>query len=244
MSSNWLKWCKGLTRKSEVVQMAAALNMSRYEVAGRLMEDLWAWCDENLKVDPDSDDVVLCVPDGRALINALTNVAGFADAMTACGWLRQRKGSLVFPNFARHNGRTEKQRLMEAAKKARQRNRERDKCPDAIGTASSLLSSPEGGCKGEGPPWLAFGLSLWPRWELPDAQRNDFDTALSGRSDREIEAVFRKHNRKCKWPPKLAEIVALLPVRQLDHVRPACENGHIPTKEERERIKAEAKNNP
>lgn len=142
MSSNWLKWCKGLSRKNEVLAMADTLHLSRYEVAARLVDDIWAWADENTKIDPESPDVTVSIPNARAAIDALTNVAGFADAMTAVGWLAIRNGSLTFPNFARHNGRTEKDRLLDASRKKRLRNKP-DKCPDANRTPSSLLSSGE-----------------------------------------------------------------------------------------------------
>jgi DNA-binding transcriptional regulator YiaG len=124
MAGDWIKWAKGLARKPEVVQIAIRLGLSRHAVAGLLME-VWEWADENVVLNlsgSEPDDCPGCVPfEGtpEQLISALTGVTGLADAMTAAGWLRCRSGSLVFPNFNRHNGNTAKSRALDSSRKQR-----------------------------------------------------------------------------------------------------------------------------
>lgn len=125
MAGDWIKWTKGLERKREVLMIAAALGRTPEEVAGRLMR-LWDWCDDNIteeQIDSDGHAFVTLGSDQVHLIDALAGVTGFADAMTAAGWIIQRNGSLTFPNFSRHNGKTAKSRALSTKRKQAERSR-------------------------------------------------------------------------------------------------------------------------
>lgn len=124
MAGEWIKWVKGLARKPEVVQIAHRLGLSRHAAAGLLME-VWEWADDNADVDeklsgsePDTcPGSVRLGEQSSQLFDATFGVSGLADAMTAVGWISIRSGSLVFPNFARHNGKSAKARALDSARK-------------------------------------------------------------------------------------------------------------------------------
>lgn len=124
MAGDWIKWQKGLTRKPEVIQIAARLGLSRHAAAGLLME-VWEWTDDHVEIDEtlsgsDTDTRPGSVRLGDSptlLFDATFGVSGLADAMTAVGWMIVRSGSLVFPNFARHNGKSAKTRALDASRK-------------------------------------------------------------------------------------------------------------------------------
>jgi hypothetical protein len=123
MAGEWIKWVKGLQDKPEVFRMASALSLDRFSVAARLML-VWSWADDNVRdktVDENGCAFVALGPSQGSLIDAVSGVAGFADSMTAVGWLVQRNGSLVFPNFNRHNGETAKQRALTAKRMQKSR---------------------------------------------------------------------------------------------------------------------------
>lgn len=124
MAAEWIKWSKGLARKPEVMQIAHRLGVSRHAAAGILME-VWEWADDNVIIDDgasgfDPDNCPGSVRLGEqslSLFDATFGVSGLADAMTAVGWIVIRSGSLVFPNFARHNGKSAKARALDSARK-------------------------------------------------------------------------------------------------------------------------------
>lgn len=123
MAGDWIKWQRGLTRKPEVIRMAAALGRSRHEVAGLLMQ-VWEWTDEQI-ADPDENGhafVRILSGQARALIDEIAGLPGFADAMSAEGWITFRSAHVEFPNWGRHNGNSAKRRCLDAERKRRERS--------------------------------------------------------------------------------------------------------------------------
>lgn len=141
MAGEWIKWCKGLTKKREVIVMASKLKRDRREIAGRLME-LWEWCDENLSdSDFDIEGHASLIIGDKALefVDDTVGLDGFAEAMASpeVHWLIVNEGGrITFPNLARNNGSTAKARLYEAARKAKQRNIMSQSDRDIPGTKS------------------------------------------------------------------------------------------------------------
>jgi len=113
MAGDWIKWVKGLTRKREVVAMAAALEVSRKEVAATLME-VWEWADDNT-----SDGHVPGVT--KTFLDEVACITGFADAMSTVGWLTITEAGIAFSNFDRNNGKSAKKRALAADRKRKQR---------------------------------------------------------------------------------------------------------------------------
>lgn len=130
MPGDWIKWTKGLARKPEVIRIASILGKTRHEVAALLME-VWEWADDNVSVvevsgsQPDTWPGEVCLGASPcSQLDALTATPGLADAMSAVGWLHARYGSLAFPNFARHSGKTAKDRALDALRKRIARGRQ------------------------------------------------------------------------------------------------------------------------
>jgi hypothetical protein len=118
MAGDWIKWTKGLTRKPEVIGIAARLGLSRRETAAVLME-IWEWADE-ITSDGNVPGVTFVT------LDALSNVTGIGNAMIDVGWLVDLGDGIVFPNFGRHNGNSAKKRgqAQRRMAKMRQRNAE------------------------------------------------------------------------------------------------------------------------
>lgn len=134
----WIKWEKGLTRKQEVLQIAARLAMPAAQAAGCLML-VMEWLDDNVSAYSDECHALvplLSLP--VSFLDTISGVTGFAAAMQEVGWLRVDNGTLVFVNAGRHNGKSAKKRMIETDRKRNYRSRN---CPTKKGTKSRSLSS-------------------------------------------------------------------------------------------------------
>ncbi len=167
MAGDWIKWQKGLLRKPEVIRIAAMLNLSRHATAGLLME-VWEWADDAVYFDetasgfdPDNCPGFVRLGDSPlAMFDATFAVSGLADAMTAVGWLMIRSGSLAFPNFARHNGKSAKARALDASRKRTTRITTRpvsvpktsQSCPDATRNREEKRREEKKGSNTKSPP--------------------------------------------------------------------------------------------
>ncbi len=125
--SNWIKWCKGLADKREVVELSSRFKRDRHEIAARLM-CLWEWCDENMDdVDFVLEDAIMSLGNRDSaigLIDSKTGIPGMAEALEskAVDWLKIGNGKrVIFKKLRRHNGKTAKERATEQRKKAAQR---------------------------------------------------------------------------------------------------------------------------
>jgi hypothetical protein len=113
--SDWIKVQTTLPNKREVVAVASMLGIDRYAVVGRLIE-LWSWFDANT-VDG------FCHAVSVTYVDDLCRQNGFADALLAVGWLQvseDPKGVLM-PHFERHNGKSSKNRALNAERQSRHR---------------------------------------------------------------------------------------------------------------------------
>lgn len=116
MAGDYIPWCKGLVRKPEVAQIAKALKMSPFEVAGRLM-CVWEWADEQT-----TDGFIHGASDSQ--VDMVAMHVGFADQMASTRpspWLVKNDDGLMFPHFDRWNGRSAKRRLEDILRKRKAR---------------------------------------------------------------------------------------------------------------------------
>jgi hypothetical protein len=60
----------------------------------------------------------------RVVIDRLSGVPGFTEAMIGVGWLVIEDGQAYFPNFERHNGNTAKTRALSSMRQAKRRDAE------------------------------------------------------------------------------------------------------------------------
>lgn len=139
MAGDWIKIRKDLITDPDVVNIATLCGLDEFGVAGRLIS-VWSWLDTH-SVDGRR------VPIADPFLDRLTGLAGFAAAMRRVGWLTGNAGSLTFPDYEKHNGKTAKNRAVEAKKKAFTRgkgcDRDGDKCPDGRGTNVPMAAGPE-----------------------------------------------------------------------------------------------------
>jgi len=113
MAGNWIKWVKGLTRRTEVVRMStghlSGINADRRRIAVACME-FWEWAD-----DETTDGALSgCTP---AFVDDLVALPGFFAAMVSVGWIVETPQGIVIAHFERHNGESAKQRAMDADRK-------------------------------------------------------------------------------------------------------------------------------
>jgi len=127
MAGDWIKIENVTPDKPEVFQIAEALEIDPDAVVGKLIR-LWIWADEQT-YNGDAASVTF------ALLDRITAVSGFGNALIRCGWLTLENDVLMFPNFDRHNGQTAKNRALAAKRNAKLRLRKRD-------AASVTIASP------------------------------------------------------------------------------------------------------
>ena len=102
MAGEWVKFEMTTPDKPEVIEMARLLRIDQDAVVGKLLR-LWIWADEN-SVNGNAMSVT------SAFLDRQTFCKGFAAAMRSVRWLEGEDGSLTFPRFDRHNGKTAKAR--------------------------------------------------------------------------------------------------------------------------------------
>lgn len=131
MASSWIKVEVITPDKPEIFQMADALGIDPDAVLGKLVR-IWTWADQQT-VDGNAGSVT------KSVLDRLSFVSGFADALISVGWLTQEDGRLFFPNFERHNGDSSKKRALTN----RRVTEHRKKSPEsnAKGNAGSVTSA-------------------------------------------------------------------------------------------------------
>lgn len=113
MAGDWLKMEHELADKPEVIAISATLGIDRFSVIGRLHR-IWSWFDRHT-----TDGCAAGVT--TAFLDSLVAHEGFAQSMTAVGWLAVRNGRLSVPNFDRHISKSAKQRNLASERMKRSR---------------------------------------------------------------------------------------------------------------------------
>ncbi len=114
MAGDWIKFEAVTPDKCEVHQMADALAIDPDAVVGKLLR-VWIWANQQT-VDGNAPSVT------KSLIDRITHVSGFADAMIAVAWLDDSAGTISFRNFDRHNGNTAKTRALSQTRTKKHRS--------------------------------------------------------------------------------------------------------------------------
>ena len=141
MCAFWLKWEKGLTRKQEILQIAARLMVSPSTAAGCLMLAM-EWLDDAVTdYDGDGNANVTLGALPVSFIDSIVGVSGYADALCEVGWLRHKDGVLTFVNAGRHNGNTAKKRALTRERVEKHREQKVKRQCNAESVTNSLLFS-------------------------------------------------------------------------------------------------------
>lgn len=115
MAGDWLKMELELSDKPEVHYIANALNLDPDAVVGKLFR-VWCWFNKHT-VDGNALGVTY------ALVDRVTSVTGFGEAMAFAGWLEQRDKMLHMPNFNYHTSESAKKRALNAKRQAGHREK-------------------------------------------------------------------------------------------------------------------------
>lgn len=115
MAGDWIKIENTLPDKPEVWQIAEALKIDADAVTGKLLR-IWIWASENC------NGAGVTNVTAKKLIDRMSGVKGFADAMIAAGWLTENGNEICFPNFDRHCTKTAKERANLNRRVAKHRN--------------------------------------------------------------------------------------------------------------------------
>jgi len=109
MAGDWIKMRVDLLTSPKVVRMSAGLNKDRLQIIGGLFS-VWSIFDAH------SEDGVLdgYTPD---TLDKIIFFDGFSDQMASVGWLIVSDNSLSMPRFDSHNGKSAKNRAMDAERK-------------------------------------------------------------------------------------------------------------------------------
>jgi len=120
MAGDYIPWVKGLSKRREVLLMAAILGVDRRLVACSCME-LWEWADSEGVFDESRNCHVTGVT--RNALNALCDTPKFIDAMISVGWLTGDtvETHWIFPRLGRWVGSSAKERLSNAERQRRYR---------------------------------------------------------------------------------------------------------------------------
>ena len=116
MAGDWMKIELELPDKPEVHAMAGILNIDPDAVVGKLIR-VWQWFDKHT-TDGNAYGVTY------SLLDRITNVTGFSEAMVFVGWLEQKDKILHMPKFDRHTSQSAKTRASTAKRVAKSRNAE------------------------------------------------------------------------------------------------------------------------
>jgi hypothetical protein len=114
MAGDWIKMRSNLDTSPRVIELAGVLKLPELYVVGLLWK-VWSWADTHTL-----DGNAIRVTD--VTLDRLTGVTGFASALRNVGWLEGEDGSISFPRFTEHNGKTAKNRAETAVRVAKHRN--------------------------------------------------------------------------------------------------------------------------
>jgi hypothetical protein len=114
MAGDWMKIELELPDKPEVHHMAGVLGIDPDAVVGKLLR-VWAWFDKHTR-DGNAHGVTY------ALLDRITSVTGFGEAMASVGWMNQKDQVLVMPKFDAHTSKSAKTRALTKDRVVKSRN--------------------------------------------------------------------------------------------------------------------------
>lgn len=133
MADFWIKIEKSTPDKPEILQISSLLNIPDPDtVMGKLVR-VWSWFDSNSE-NGHAPSVT------NVLLDRMTGVAGFTDALIAVGWMDKTEDGYYMSNFDRHIGKGAKKRASDAERKRKSRESS-EKCPTKSVTKTGLDKS-------------------------------------------------------------------------------------------------------
>ena len=154
MAGDWMKIELEMPDKPEVHYIAGALNLDPDAVVGKLIR-VWQWFNKHTE-DGNAHGVTYL------LVDRITGVTGFGEAMAFAGWLEQHDKILVMPKFDRHTSESAKKRALTNRRVAeyRQKNSNAPNVTKSVTREEKRRSKPpippKGGVSGFAEFWKAY----------------------------------------------------------------------------------------
>ena len=134
MAGDWIKVECVTPDKPEVDMMANHLGIDHDSVVGKLLR-LWIWADQQ-SISGNGLSVT------KTMIDRITFVTGFCDALKNVGWIDGEDGNYSLTNFEKHNGSTAKDRAATNRRVAKSRAKAKS-TPECNGeSVTNLLQKP------------------------------------------------------------------------------------------------------
>lgn len=114
MADFWIKIEKGTPDKPEILELSDILGMEDPDTVTGKMIRVWSWFDSNSE-NGHAPSVT------KVLLDRVTGVPGFTDALVIVGWLNKTDDGFLIPNFDRHMGKGAKKRASDAERKRKSR---------------------------------------------------------------------------------------------------------------------------
>jgi hypothetical protein len=195
---NWIPYHKELSRKEEVLLIAADTGMTVWEVSGRLM-DFWAFADSNFCPDQNGQMSIR----KRTFVPLMSTICpeNFVNALVECGWLIENGDHYIIPNADRFLGESSKKRLKDAERKRNDRSRPQEtseKRPISNGQMSEIKRTKSG-----------LEKEKEKEKDIEDSNKKNCSTELN-ESDRQADEVWKFYPRKQGKKTALTKIKAAI----------------------------------
>lgn len=132
MAGDWMKIELELPDKPEVHAIAGMTNLDPDAVVGKLIR-IWQWFDKHT-VDGNALGVSF------VLVDRISGVTGFGEAMAFVDWLEQHDKYLVMPKFDRHTSESAKKRAL-TAKRVAKHNSKTNAITNSNSVSNSLVNA-------------------------------------------------------------------------------------------------------
>ena len=188
MAGDWIKMRIGIEADPAVFAIASRLKLDRFAVVGRLSA-FWGWMNQHSEdgavtlagnVTGNAPDNV--ATDSCGIIDTITGVAGFAEALHAVGWLIFTRVGFEIPSYDKYNRSSAKTRSANAIRQARYKEKQR----------AAKAASPPPQTDGNALPNVTSNASVTPPVTLPVTDEN---------ASREEKRREEKSIKKSPLPP-------------------------------------------
>jgi hypothetical protein len=136
MAGDWLKIETATPDKPEVFAIAARMGWDDPDLAVGKLFRVWRWFDQHTSCG-NARSVTL------ALLDRISGVTGFAEAMQSVGWLLVDSSGVSLPNFDRHCGKTAKDRALTAKRVASHKSNAKGNADTVTESVTSALPREE-----------------------------------------------------------------------------------------------------
>jgi len=199
MAGDWIKMRIGIETDPAVFAIASRLKLDRFAVVGRLSA-FWGWMNQHSEdgsvtlagnvTGNASGNVTGNAPDNATadscgIIDTITGVSGFAEALQSVGWLIFTRAGFEIPSYDRYNRSSAKTRSANAIRQARYKEKQR----------AAKAASPPPQTDGNALPNVTSNASVTPPVTLPVTDEN---------ASREEKRREENNTKNSSEPPQAA----------------------------------------